>query len=85
MEERVEKMFAELAQSEGFEAWWETEERWEAWAQIMIEAGLDDDVVTDFFSEMAQDIWVFLLCYLWKNSQRKMHKNACNAPVVVIV
>lgn len=56
MEERVEKMFAELAQSEGFEAWWETEERWEAWAQIMIEAGLDDDIVTDFFSAMAQDI-----------------------------
>ena len=56
MMERIEEMFCELCEAEGFGAWWETEGRWEDWADAMVEAGLDADEVSDFFQEMAWEL-----------------------------
>jgi hypothetical protein len=56
MHDLVEKMFCELLRAEGFSAWYETESRWDAWADYMVKAGLDPEVVGDFFSEMTWDL-----------------------------
>lgn len=54
--ERIEMMFVELMVAEGFKAWYQTEHRWDAWAEAMVTAGCDADKVVDFFAEMAWDI-----------------------------
>ena len=56
MRDLVEEMFCELMEAEGFEDWFESEGRWEDWEARMIEAGLDADVVGEFFSDMAWDL-----------------------------
>lgn len=56
MHDLVEKMFCDLMEAEGFNAWYESEERWEAWEAYMVEAGLDTEAVGNFFSEMAWDL-----------------------------
>ena len=56
MYDLVEEMFCDLMEAEGFDAWYESEGRWEAWEAYMVEAGLDAEVVGDFFSEMAWDL-----------------------------
>jgi len=54
--ERVEMMFEEMMVAEGFEAWYEAEHRWDAWAEAMVAAGCDADEVEDFFSAMTWDL-----------------------------
>ena len=54
--ERVEMMFEEMMDAEGFEAWYQTEHRWDAWAEAMVAAGCDADEVEDFFSAMVWDL-----------------------------
>ena len=56
MYDLVEEMFDELMDAEGFGAWYESEERWEAWEAHMVEAGLDAEAVGEFFSQMAWDL-----------------------------
>jgi len=56
MRDLVEEMFCELMEAEGFEDWFESEGRWEDWEARMVEAGLDADVVEEFFSDMAWDL-----------------------------
>lgn len=56
MRDLVEEMFCELMEAENFEDWFESEGRWEDWEARMVEAGLDADVVEEFFSDMAWDL-----------------------------
>ena len=52
----IEIRFAEMAQAEGFEAWYETEARWEEWEEQMVTEGFDAEEVREFFNEMALDL-----------------------------
>ena len=52
----IELIFDEMMVTEGFKAWYETEDRWDDWGQIMLDAGCDADEVEEFFSEMAWDL-----------------------------
>lgn len=54
--ERVEVAFYELLEAEGFEDWYESEDRWEDWERAMVEAGLVADVVAQFFCELAWEL-----------------------------
>ena len=56
MRDLVEEMFCGLMEAEGFEDWFESEGRWEDWEAQMVKAGLDADVVEEFFSDMAWDL-----------------------------
>ena len=56
LEEMIQERFAELAEAEGFEAWWECEHRWEAYAEQMIAEGLDAEAVEDFFSNLGEEL-----------------------------
>ena len=56
MWEVIEIMFAEMVDALGYDAWYECEEDWEAMADIMVQAGLDEDEVAEFFSEMAWEL-----------------------------
>ena len=52
----IERMFAEMVNALGYNAWYECEEEWEGMAEVMVAAGIDEDEVTLFFSEMAMDL-----------------------------
>lgn len=57
MMELVEMVFAEMSIALGYEAWYESESEWEDMAEVMISMmGLDEEVVTVFFSDMAYDL-----------------------------
>lgn len=56
MMEAIEDRFAELAQADGYEAWWDCEGQWELYEEQMIAEGLDADMVAEFFSEMAEEL-----------------------------
>lgn len=56
MMEAIEERFAELAQADGYEAWWDCEGQWERYEEQMIAEGLDADMVHDLFAEMAEEL-----------------------------
>ena len=56
MMEAIEDRFAELAQADGYEAWWDCEGQWERYEEQMIAEGLDAEMVHDLFEEMAWEI-----------------------------
>lgn len=56
MEEMMYEMFAEMAQADGFEAWYESEGAWEEYEARMVAAGLDAEAVADFFEQLAWEL-----------------------------
>lgn len=55
-EEAMEYRFIELMEADGYEYWWECEERWDDYeAELKLE-GFDEEMVEDFFVDMAWDI-----------------------------
>ena len=56
MEEMMEMMFIQMMEEEGYEAWYECEVRWEAYAAHMVEAGFAVEAVEEFFGAMAEDL-----------------------------
>lgn len=56
MMEAIEERFAELAQADGYEAWWDCEGQWERYEEQMITEGLDAEMVHDLFAEMAEEL-----------------------------
>lgn len=56
MMEAIEERFAELAQADGYEAWWDCEGQWERYEEQMIAEGLDAEMVHDLFKEMAEEL-----------------------------
>ena len=52
----IEEMFAMMCEEVGCGSWWEAEEYWEELEARMIEAGLDAEEVSAFFSELAWDM-----------------------------
>lgn len=56
MEEAMECRFIELMEADGYEYWWECEERWDDYeAELKVE-GYDEEMVESLFEEMAWDI-----------------------------
>ena len=56
MMEAIEERFAELAQADGYEAWWDCEGQWERYEEQMIAEGLDAEMGHELFEEMAEEL-----------------------------
>lgn len=54
--ERVEERFIELMVADGFEAWWECEDKWDEYEAIIKAEGYNAEVVEEFFYEMGEDL-----------------------------
>lgn len=55
MTDVIEMMFIEMAQALGFTTWYDSADEWEGMEEIIISAGLSEDDVYEFFSEMAEE------------------------------
>ena len=50
------EMFAEMMEADGFEAWYDSEGRWEEYEERMVAAGVDADEAARFFGELAWEL-----------------------------
>jgi len=53
---KVSELFYQFCQDEGYDAWFETEDRWMEWSSKMVEAGIPEECVRSFFSELAEEL-----------------------------
>lgn len=57
MEERIDEMFGQLMKRDGYESWWSCEDVWDSYEEEIIAAGIaDEEVVHEYFAQMAEDI-----------------------------
>ena len=52
----VSMVFADIITGLGFDAWYECESQWNDIEDVMLEMGLDEEIVSNYFAEMSWEL-----------------------------